>query len=114
MTAECMRLTLPADAFAVWFARYLPRLADGEPPALFAPAIVSDRSFDGQDRSPRRPSASAAPGAGHLAEGSPAAPAPAGSRRPPRPISPAALPHLADDYMGEHWLASFALRALDE
>jgi hypothetical protein len=26
----------------------------------------------------------------------------------------AALPHLADDYMGEHWLASFALLALDE
>ena len=24
----------------------------------------------------------------------------------------AALPHLADDYMGEHWLASFALLAL--
>jgi hypothetical protein len=23
------------------------------------------------------------------------------------------LPHLADDYMGEHWLASFALLALD-
>ena len=24
----------------------------------------------------------------------------------------AALPHIADDYMGEHWLASFALLAL--
>jgi hypothetical protein len=23
------------------------------------------------------------------------------------------LPHLADHYMGEHWLASFALLALD-
>ena len=47
MTAECMRLTLPADDFAAWFARYLPRLADGEPAALFSPAVVSDRS-DGQ------------------------------------------------------------------
>ncbi|HLY80383.1 MAG TPA: DUF2891 domain-containing protein, partial [Caulobacteraceae bacterium] len=47
MTAECMRLTLPADAFAAWFTRYLPRLADGEPAALFAPAVVSDRA-DGQ------------------------------------------------------------------
>jgi hypothetical protein len=26
----------------------------------------------------------------------------------------AALPHLAEHYMGEHWLASFALLALDE
>ena len=26
----------------------------------------------------------------------------------------AALPHLADHYMGEHWLASFALLALDD
>ena len=25
----------------------------------------------------------------------------------------AALPHLADDYMGEHWLATFALLALE-
>ena len=24
-----------------------------------------------------------------------------------------ALPHVAGDYMGEHWLASFALLALD-
>ena len=26
----------------------------------------------------------------------------------------AALPHLAEHYMGEHWLASFALLALDD
>jgi hypothetical protein len=25
----------------------------------------------------------------------------------------AALPHVADDYMGEHWLASFAVLALE-
>ena len=25
----------------------------------------------------------------------------------------AALPHLGDDYMGEHWLATFALLALE-
>ncbi|HWW59580.1 MAG TPA: DUF2891 family protein, partial [Sphingopyxis sp.] len=25
----------------------------------------------------------------------------------------AALPHVTGDYMGEHWLASFALLALD-
>ena len=26
----------------------------------------------------------------------------------------AALPHLRDDYMGEHWLATFALLALEQ
>jgi hypothetical protein len=26
----------------------------------------------------------------------------------------AALPHLGDDYMGEHWLATFALLALEQ
>ncbi|WP_157085285.1 DUF2891 family protein, partial [Sphingomonas adhaesiva] len=26
----------------------------------------------------------------------------------------ASLPHLGDDYMGEHWLATFALLALDQ
>jgi hypothetical protein len=26
----------------------------------------------------------------------------------------AALPHLSEDYMGEHWLSTFALLALDD
>jgi hypothetical protein len=33
--------------------------------------------------------------------------------RPKQGHLAAALPHLADDYMGEHWLASFALLALE-
>jgi Protein of unknown function (DUF2891) len=112
MTAECMRLTLPADAFAAWFGRYLPRLADGEPAALFAPAMVSDRS-DGQIAHLDGLSFSRAWCFRHLAE---AAPEPLRERlsRAAETHLAAALPHLADDYMGEHWLASFALLALDE
>jgi len=111
MAAECMRLTLRADAFAAWFARYLPRLAEGEPAALFEPAVVSDRS-DGQIAHLDGLSLSRAWCWRHLAEAVPAlrdrleAAAEAHLA--------AALPHLADDYMGEHWLASFALLALDE
>ena len=112
MTAECMRLTLPAASFAVWFARYLPRLADGEPATLFAPAIVSDRS-DGQIAHLDGLSLSRAWCFRHLAEAAPAA-LRARLEAAAQAHLDAALPHLADDYVGEHWLASFALLALDE
>lgn len=45
--AELMRSVLDGDAFLAWLARFLPRLADGEPRSLFTPAIVSDPT-DGQ------------------------------------------------------------------
>jgi hypothetical protein len=112
MAAECMRLTLPADAFDAWFARYLPRLGDGEPAKLFTPAIVSDRA-DGQIAHLDGLNFSRAWCWRHLAEA-----APDGVRERLRQAADThlavALPHLADDYMGEHWLASFALLALDE
>ena len=108
--ALCMALVLPAEQFASWFAGFLPRTYDLEPATLFAPATVSDRSdgkiahLDGLNLSrawcwrsiaallPERECAIAQGAAEeHLA---------------------AALPHVAGDYMGEHWLASFALLAL--
>jgi hypothetical protein len=112
MTAECMRLMLPLDDFAAWFGRYLPRLAHGEPATLFTPAIVSDRA-DGQIAHLDGLSLSRAWCFRHLAEA-----APPSLRERLRQAADThlavALPHLADDYMGEHWLASFALLALDE
>jgi hypothetical protein len=112
MTAECLRLMLPAEEFAAWFARYLPRLADGEPATLFAPAMVSDRS-DGQIAHLDGLSFSRAWCFRHLAA---ASPDPLRQRLEDAAQThlAAALPHLDDDYMGEHWLASFALLALDE
>ena len=112
MEAECMRRVLgPAD-FSAWLDRFLPRLAVREPATLFHPAIVSDRSdgkiahLDGlnlsrawcwrsiaqtwSDSDPRRSIALEA-AENHLT---------------------ASLPHVAGDYMGEHWLATFALLAL--
>ena len=99
--ALCMKRSLGA-AFEPWFAAFLPRLDAREPRALFDPAQVSDRSdgkiahLDGLNlsrawcwRALGRPGA----GEAHLA---------------------ASLPHVAGDYMGEHWLATFALLALGE
>ena len=113
MEAECMRRVLPDERFARWIDRFLPRLASRSPATLFTPATVSDRSdakiahLDGlnlsrawcwrglaqlwSDDDPRRKAALDA-AAEHLAAG---------------------LPHLTGDYVGEHWLATFATLALD-
>jgi hypothetical protein len=112
MAAECMRLMLSPDDFAAWFARYLPRLSEGEPAAMFTPVIVSDRA-DGQIAHLDGLSLSRAWCFRRLAD---AAPQDLRQRllQAAETHLAAALPHLADDYMGEHWLASFALLALDE
>lgn len=112
MEAECLRRLLPADEFAPWLRAFLPRAARREPASLFTPASVSDRSdgkiahLDGLNLSRawcwREIAATLPPGdplagvAGAAAEEHLAA----------------SLPHVAGDYMGEHWLASFALLAL--
>lgn len=110
--AECMRRVLSAADFGRWLDSFLPRLEAQEPATLFEPVEVSDRSdgkiahLDGVNLSrawcwralastwpaadPRHGIAQAAAGR-HLA---------------------ASLPHVAGDYMGEHWLATFALLAL--
>ena len=112
MEAECMRRVLPATDFRDWLERFLPRLATRQPATLFAPATVSDRSdgkiahLDGLNLSrawcwrgiasvlpvtdPRRAIAEDTASV-HLAAG---------------------LPHVAGEYAGEHWLATFALLAL--
>lgn len=110
--ARLMAHVLGAD-FAAWFNAFLPDLHAGSPATLFTPATVSDRSDGktahldglnlsrawcwrrigvalGQDHPVHSLCAELAQR--HLATG---------------------LPHLASDYMGEHWLASFALLALE-
>ncbi|WP_437586980.1 DUF2891 domain-containing protein [Sorangium sp. So ce1000] len=110
--AECMRRALPGPEFRGWFARFLPRVALGEPATLFEPATVSDRSdgkiahLDGLNLSRAwcwRSLAAALP------EGDAVRALDAAERH-----LDASLPHVAGDYMGEHWLASFALLALGE
>ena len=108
--ALCLARCLPPERFAPWFAEFLPRLAEAEPATLFTPATVSDRSdgkiahLDGLNLSRawcwRGLAPFVAGGARRIVEDA------AG-----RHLA-SALPHLAGDYAGEHWLASFALLAL--
>ncbi|MEO8546974.1 MAG: DUF2891 domain-containing protein [Sphingomicrobium sp.] len=108
--ALCMARILPAADFERWFAAFLPRLTAREPATLFTPATVSDRSdgkiahLDGLNLSRAWCWLSLAPllppAAAELA------------RTTAQEHLDAALPYVAGDYMGEHWLASFALLAL--
>jgi hypothetical protein len=108
--ALCMSRVLPADRFGEWFAAFLPRLSQGEPQSLFVPATVSDRSdgkiahLDGLNLSRSWCWKELAQ---HI-EGEAKTRVEATAER----HLSAALPHLAGDYMGEHWLVSFALLAI--
>ena len=108
--ALCMARCLPGAEAAEWLAGFLPRIDRGEPASLFTPATVSDRSdgkiahLDGLNLS----RAWCWSELGPLLEGQARANAESAAKR----HLAAALPHLAGDYAGEHWLASFALLAL--
>jgi len=107
--ALCMARVLPPADFARWFAAFLPRLATREPVTLFTPATVSDRSdgkiahLDGLNLSRawcwRILAPLLNPDAAELARDTSAE------------HLAAALAHVAGEYAGEHWLASFALLA---
>jgi len=97
--ALCMARAHPA-LFPIWFEQFLPRVAAHEPATLFQPAIVSDRS-DGKIAHLDGLNLSRAWCWREL-----------GYPEHAEPHLAAAMPHLSGDYMGEHWLASFALLAL--
>ncbi|HEX2817121.1 MAG TPA: DUF2891 domain-containing protein [Phenylobacterium sp.] len=112
MEAECLRRLLPPDEFAPWLRAFLPRATQRQPASLFTPATVSDRSdgkiahLDGLNFSRawcwREIAATLPPGD----------PLAAIAEATAQEHIAASLPHVAGDYMGEHWLASFALLAL--
>jgi len=110
--AACMRAAMGREAFAFWLMRFLPRLSAGEPATLFAPAFVSDRS-DGKIAHLDGLNLSRAWCWRLLFDG---VMDPDARHRIDRAISDhleSAMPHITGDYMGEHWLATFALLALD-
>ncbi|NQE64942.1 DUF2891 domain-containing protein [Caulobacter sp. RHG1] len=111
--AEAMRRLMPRERFELWFPRFLPDLARKQPAALFTPARVSDRT-DGQIVKLDGLNLSRAWCWRNLAGAMPDA-------DPAKPLAinaalnhlAAAIPHVSGDYMGEHWLATFALLALE-
>ena len=110
--AECMRRSLDADLFAAWLARFLPQLAQREPATLFSPATVSDRT-DGKIAHLDGLNLSRAWCWRALARSLPDGDPRVGIARDAAAAHLAAsLPHVTGDYAGEHWLASFALLAL--
>ena len=114
MEAEFMRAALPPNDFAPWFAAFLPRLADSEPRSLMAPPSVSDRS-DGKIAHLDGLSLSRAWCWRSLAGALPLDDPRRGvALRAAETHLSAAMEHVTGDYMGEHWLASFALLALRE
>jgi hypothetical protein len=108
--ALCMARVLTEPEFHGWFGGFLPKLDTGEPATLFMPATVSDRSdgkiahLDGLNLGRAWCWRSLAP----LLPGDEAQLA----YDTAETHLAAAMPHVAGDYMGEHWLASFALLAL--
>ncbi len=111
--ALLMSRVLSHEEFADWFAAFLPRAMQSQPATLFTPAFVSDRSdgkiahLDGLNLSRawcwKGIAAALAP---HPLE--------ALARATAETHIAAALPHIASDYMGEHWLATYALLALED
>ena len=112
--ADLMRRVLERDAFAAWLGRFLPWFMSGEPAALFTPAVPTDRS-DPQIVHLDGLSLSRAWCFDGIADA-----LPPGDPRIAVAIEAAAVHRLAGldglqsgDYMGAHWLASFAVVALD-
>jgi hypothetical protein len=110
--ADAMRRVLTPDAFQAWFRRYLPDLEKGEPRTLLEPAVVTDRN-DGHLAHLDGVNLSRAWGMRNLAR------ATAGDARGAI-LSKAADAHLAagianveGHYVSTHWLATYALLALE-
>jgi hypothetical protein len=111
--ALLMSRLLDRPAFARWFDAFLPDAASEQPSTLFLPADVSDRSdgkiahLDGLNLSRAWcwRGIAASLGAGH--------PTTMVAHETAERHLAVSLPHVEGDYMGEHWLATFALLALE-
>lgn len=112
MEAECMRRVLGFSDFSGWLDRFLPRLTVREPVTLFTPALVSDRA-DGKIAHLDGLNLSRAWCWRSIATTWPANDARRGlALEAAETHLAASLPHVTGNYMGEHWLATFALLAL--
>jgi hypothetical protein len=95
---------------AAWLAGFLPGIAVERPAVLFHPVGVSDRS-DGKIAHLDGLNLTRAWAWREMAQQLPPAEAEIARAAAARHLA-AALPHVAGDYMGEHWLATYAVLAL--
>jgi hypothetical protein len=109
MEAECMRAALSEQEFRRWFTGFLPRLDRRQPATLFTPVTVSDRA-DGKIAHLDGLNLSRAWCWRSLADFTPD---PTAARQTAEAHLDTSLAHVSGEYMGEHWLASFAVLALD-
>lgn len=109
--ALCMKRAQKPAAFQAWLSRFLPALGAGEPRSLFSPAFVSDRS-DGKIAHLDGFNLSRAWCWRGLADALDPCLALVAAETADAHLD-ASLPFVAGDYMGEHWLATFALLALE-
>ncbi len=113
IVAELMQLVLPAAEFNTWFTQFLPNLEQQQPATLFIPAIVTDHS-DGKIAHLNGLNLSRA-----WCQRSIARALPSGDPRVAVLLAAAdhhldtALGYVVGDYMGEHWLGTFAVLALE-
>jgi len=113
MEADLMRRVLPPMEFQAWLSHFLPGLGKGEPKTIFEPAQVTDRTdpqivhLDGLNLSRAwcmRNIAAALPNDD---------PARKSLAEAANCHALSAIQHVASgDYVGEHWLASFAVYML--
>ena len=111
--ALLMSRVLSKGEFTDWFDSFLPGAASGHPASLFTPAVVSDRSdgkiahLDGLNLSRAWCWRAVARvlGPQHAAS--------AIAEQTAVIHLDSSLPFVTGDYMGEHWLATFALLALE-
>lgn len=108
--ALCMRTILGKDDFGEWFRAFLPRIEMGDPVSLFTPAAPSDRS-DGKIAHLDGCNLSRAWCWWSIADALSPDGAAQAEQIAERHLA-MSLPHVEGDYMGEHWLASFAVLAL--
>ena len=111
MEATFMQEVLPLEEFKTFFASFLPDLESKKPATLFTEAKVSDRSdgkiahLDGVNLSRawclRRLSNACDPKLKEIL------------RDNAQKHLDCAIKHIEEDYMGSHWLGSFALLAID-
>ncbi|MDQ3816894.1 MAG: DUF2891 domain-containing protein [Acidobacteriota bacterium] len=111
--SDLMRRVMKPDAFRQWFHQFLPEVSSGAPASLLKPAVVTDRTdpklvhLDGLNLSRAWCMRSIAYA---LPITDPARKVLADAATVHEQYS---LPHVASgDYVGEHWLASFAVYML--